>query len=536
MNAYQVLARRWRPQRFEDLVGQDVVVRSLRNAISSGEIAHAYLFSGLRGVGKTTAARLLAKALNCDNGPTPDPCGSCVPCQEIAAGSALDVLEIDAASNRGIDDVRELREVARVLPVRDRYRVFIVDEAHQLTDAAFNALLKILEEPPPHVVFVLASTERQKFPATILSRCQQLDFRPIPADTIAAHLRTVADGDELALSAGAARLLARAAEGSLRDALSLLDRVHAFASDGVTEESVAEVLGLPPTDLVLQLFDAVTAGDVAAVLAALRTSEDAGNDPVAVYDGLVQLLHTMLLLCGDPSAPIGFAEGDRPALTERASRLGIESAVRLLGLAIEQRSLVVGVDHPGLAVSVAVGRLAMWPRVQRVEELLAGEPPTPGGAAGGGPRAGGGRGPDPSSRSGSASASPDRQRGRQAESPPPPSAGSLRERLAEALEHDGTNGLAARVLSASDVEARDGALLIHFASGPSATVKAVRAGADRIARTAARLGLPSRVEVVGGSGDASDEEALRSRVEAHEGVRNVLEVFGGRIERIEEKP
>ncbi|HLE61047.1 MAG TPA: DNA polymerase III subunit gamma/tau, partial [Thermoanaerobaculaceae bacterium] len=270
MTSYQVLARRWRPQTFEDLVGQEVVVRTLRNALASRQIAHAYLFSGLRGVGKTTVARLLAKALNCDKGPTPEPCGECVPGEEIALGCSMDVLEMDAASNRGIDDVRELREVARVLPVRDRYRVFIVDEAHQLTKDAFGALLKILEEPPAHVVFILASTEKDKFPATILSRCLQVDFRPIPIELVVARLTRVAEKEGFQLTAGAAQLVARATEGSLRDALSLLDRVRAFAEGAVDENAVAEVVGLPPLETVLALWRALEGGDVAAALRVVR--------------------------------------------------------------------------------------------------------------------------------------------------------------------------------------------------------------------------------------------------------------------------
>ncbi|RMF87366.1 MAG: DNA polymerase III subunit gamma/tau, partial [Nitrospirae bacterium] len=191
--AYQVLARSWRPRRFEEIVGQDVVVRTLQNAIAGGSLGHAYLFSGLRGVGKTTAARLLAKAVNCEHGPTPEPCGECVPCREIADGTALDVVELDGASNRGIDDVRELRELVRYRPTRDRYRVIIVDEVHMLTREAFNALLKSLEEPPPYILFVFATTEPHKVPATILSRCQQLEFRPVAAELIARHLLAIAD-------------------------------------------------------------------------------------------------------------------------------------------------------------------------------------------------------------------------------------------------------------------------------------------------------------------------------------------------------
>ncbi len=520
MTGYQVLARRFRPQRFEDLVGQEIVVRSLRNALASGQVAHAYLFSGLRGVGKTTVARLLAKALNCEHGPTPEPCGECPACREIATGSALDVLEMDAASNRGIDDVRELREVARVLPVRDRYRVFIVDEAHQLTDAAFNALLKILEEPPPHVVFVLASTEKEKFPATILSRCQQLDFRPIPTELIAARLADVAAAEGSGLTSGAGQLLARAADGSLRDGLSLLDRVRAFAGENVDEAAVTEVLGLPPQEVVLALWRSLAAGDAPAALSLLREQERLGRDATAVYDSLVQLLHALLLLACDREAPIPYAAERRTELIATAETTGLPLLLRLLGLALEQRSVVSGAEHPDLAVAVAVGRLALWPRLRRVEALLASDgttrdpvtPPPPGEAT---PPAG--PAPDPSSQPPSAPLTP-------------------QARLGEALDGLGAHLLAGRVRKASDVSIEGETLVLRFAGVPPATVQSVRDEAGTIATAAGQAGLPAAVRVEGnGSAEAPGSE-LRRRVEADEAVARVLEIFGGRIEKVEETP
>ena len=384
---YQVLARRWRPQRFEDLVGQEVVVRTLHNALASRQVAHAYLFSGLRGVGKTTAARLLAKALNCEKGPTPEPCGVCVSCEEITAGRSPDVQEIDAASNRGIDEVRRLIEVARVMPMRDRYRVFILDEAHQLTAEAFNALLKLLEEPPAHVVFILASTARHKFPATILSRCQQLDFRPIPLELIVARLTAIAAADSFTLEPDAAQLVARAAEGSLRDALSLLDRVRAFADGAVTQQAISEVLGLPSVEVLLSLWAALEAGDVARALTIVRDEDAAGRDPRALYERLIELLQALLLLACDPQAPVPFSGAHRDAIAASAARLGVPVVLRLAGLALEQRSLVASADRPGPVVAVAIGRLSLWPRLVRVEALLSGAAPEPPATAGRGPAA-----------------------------------------------------------------------------------------------------------------------------------------------------
>jgi len=530
---YQVLARRWRPQTFADLVGQDVVVRTLHNALASGQVAHAFLFSGLRGVGKTTAARLLAKALNCEKGPTADPCGACASCVEIAAGHSADVQEIDAASNRGIDEVRRLIEVARVLPMRDRYRVFILDEAHQLSKDAFGALLKILEEPPAHVVFILASTERDKFPATIVSRCQQLDFRPIPHELIVARLAAIAAADGFVLDPEAAPLIARAAEGSLRDALSLLDRVRAFNDGAVTQAAVAEVLGLPSIEVLLALWAGLEAGDVARVLALLREEEASGRDPGALYDRLVELLQALLLLACDATAPVAFAGAHRDALAAAAARAGAPLLVRLAALAIEQRTLVSAADRPATAVAVAIGRLCMWPRLLRVEALLAGEAPAHGA---GGPSANDAGAPPARGREPSAAA-PAAAPGRPPEPPPAPPApaAGARERLADALAAMDQHTLAARVGMAAEVVSAGGELVVRFGAVPPATVQSVREAGERLAAAARGAGLPERVRVEGGAADAAPAAGLRARVEADGAVQRVLRTFGGRIESVEEQ-
>ena len=516
-----MLARRWRPQRFEDLVGQDVAVRTLRNGLSAKQIAHAYLFSGLRGVGKTTVARLLAKALNCEHGPTAEPCGVCTSCVEIAQGSALDVLEIDAASNTGIDDVRDLREVIRNLPIRDRFRVIILDEAHQLSKSAFNALLKILEEPPQHVVFVLASTEKDKFPATILSRCLQVDFRPIAPDLVAGRLAQVAEKEGFELTRGAALLVARATEGSLRDALSLLDRVHAFTLGTVDENAVASVVGLSPFESLLELWRALRAGDVSRALALVRDEERAGRDPVSLYDQFIQLLHTLLLLACAPDAPTSLPAAHRDELRTSATEVGAALLLRLLALALEGRELVARGDRPGLAVAVAIGRLALWPRLQRVEALLAGEPPAT--AAEPAPEV-------PPVPVGGAGTPP----------PPPPEtdapAGPA-ERLVAALDAIGLRLLAGRVRSAREVAVEDDSLVLRCAGMTPAAVKSLRESLDQLAAAAEQAGLPRRVVLAAdGPEGAGRAPGLRERVEADERVKQVLEIFGGRIERVEEEP
>src|SRR5437867_4725136 len=263
---YQVIARKFRPQVFDEVVGQKPIVQTLQNAIQMDRIGHAYLFSGPRGVGKTTTARILAKGLNCAQGPTATPCNACPSCLEIAAAQCLDVLEIDAASNTGVDNIRELRENARYAPSRDRFKIFIIDEVHMLSTSAFNALLKILEEPPSHVVFIMATTERHKLPATILSRCQQFVFRTISAPEIQAHLRQIADREGVQIDDRALGYVVRASEGSMRDAQSLLDQIISFSGQQVVDEDVRDVLGFIPNEILDETIDALAAHDPKALL------------------------------------------------------------------------------------------------------------------------------------------------------------------------------------------------------------------------------------------------------------------------------
>lgn len=502
MSAYQVLARRYRPQTFDDLVGQETVVRTLRNALATGKVSHAYVFSGLRGVGKTTAARILAKALNCERGPTPDPCGQCVPCREIAEGRSMDVLEIDAASNRGIDNVRELREVARILPVRDRYRVFILDEAHQLTGEAFNALLKILEEPPPHVVFILASTEKHKFPPTILSRCQQLDFRPLPAETIASRLKAVAAREGFPLDEAAAHLIARAAQGSLRDGLSILDQVRSFVGEALVDAAaVSQVLGLPPLEFLLSLWEALAEGNAGRALELLAQREAEGGDPVLLYLELLELLRSLVLVAANPGARLPYPEAVREALTASAAQVGLPNLLRVLSLAVQGRELVAAAPSPGLGVMVAVGKLALWPRLQRVERLLTGQPVTA-------PLAPGADG-EPVLPLGS------------------PPVDDFLEKVSRQLGAT----LAARLRNSCQLEVTNDELTIRVrAGGPNATVRAVQDALPRLEALARELRVASKVRLV----VSEPEPTLEQKVAADPRVQAVLEVFGGKITKVEE--
>ena len=378
---YQVLARSWRPQRFADLLGQDAVVQTLQNALSSDALGHAYLFSGLRGVGKTTAARLLAKAVNCAEGPTAEPCGECDSCREVTDGASIDVVEIDGASNRKIEDVRELRELMRFHPTRDRFRVIIIDEVHMLTREAFNALLKSIEEPPSYILFVLATTERHKVPATILSRCQQLEFRPLSDEAIRLHLEAIADREGFQLSPGAAGTIASAAQGSVRDALSLVDQLRAFAADSIDDEAVAAVLGVPSFEVTAGLVDALAGGRVAEALLTIRTELASGHDAAILYQETGRMLRAMLHLAVDPSLDSALTEDLRGNIEPLASTLGVDALTRMLGLWLEQEPMLRDAANRELALEVAALRLARWPAVQRVEQWLAGgEGPPAGGS------------------------------------------------------------------------------------------------------------------------------------------------------------
>jgi DNA polymerase III subunit gamma/tau len=294
---YQTLYRKYRSQTFADLVGQEAVTRALQGAIASGRVAHAYLFSGSRGTGKTSSARLLAKALNCQNRAegSAEPCGECIPCQAIAAGNALDVIEIDAASNRGIDDIRDLREKVRLAPSQGRFKVYIIDEAHMLTAESFNALLKTLEEPPPHVVFVLCTTEAQKVPLTVLGRCQQFPFRRLSEDVIAGRLGMIAEREGIAIDAEALSLLARTSEGSMRDAIGYLDQLAPLTSGRIDLAEARSLLGLADPLAVATLFDAVLEGRAHDALHTLNGLYEGGADLRPLVRGLLERCRDLLV-------------------------------------------------------------------------------------------------------------------------------------------------------------------------------------------------------------------------------------------------
>ena len=294
--SYLVLARKWRPQTFEAITGQEHVTRTLTQAIEQDRVHHAFLFSGARGVGKTTAARVLARALNCTQGSTPTPCGTCEACTEIASGSAIDVFEIDGASNRGIGEIRDLRDGVAYAPQRDRYKIYIIDEVHMLTTEAFNALLKTLEEPPSHVKFIFATTEPQRIPVTILSRCQRFDFKRIPVKVMTQRLSEILAEEGVSIDESALGLVCRESEGSMRDALSLLDRIISFCGESATYDQVAEVLGVADRAWLAKIVGATLSNDVKSALAVIEEIVTYGVDLRQFSGDLVHYLRDIVVL------------------------------------------------------------------------------------------------------------------------------------------------------------------------------------------------------------------------------------------------
>jgi DNA polymerase-3 subunit gamma/tau len=369
---YQVLARKWRPQEFDSLIGQQAVVTALSNALREGRIAQAYLFSGIRGVGKTTAARLFAKALNCERGPEVGPCNACATCRDITAGADLDVLEIDAATYSKVEQVRELAESLKYGPTRDRYKVVVLDEVHRLSRQAFDALLKIVEEPPPRLVFIFATTEVDAVPATILSRCQEFHFRRVPAAEVAAHLAEIARAEGIVANERALRLVARAGEGSVRDSVALLDQLATFGSGTVDEAEAARLVGGLDLALFARLLAAILAGDALAVSTLAREVEAQGWDPRQVHAHFLGYCRDALRLAlgGDPGA-LDLPGEDAAALAALVGASAYEDLLRLLQHLLASETAVRRSDAAALALEIAWLRAAELPKLVRVEELLA---------------------------------------------------------------------------------------------------------------------------------------------------------------------
>jgi DNA polymerase-3 subunit gamma/tau len=366
---YEVLALKYRPRVFEDLVGQQTVTRTLTHAIQQNRIAHAFLFSGVRGVGKTTTARILAKALNCASGPTVRPCGECPACVEIARGSSLDVLEIDGASNNGVAEVRDIIDGSRYAPSRDRFKIYIIDEVHMLSTAAFNALLKTLEEPPPTVKFIFATTEYHKIPDTILSRCQEFEFRTVSAAEIARQLRKIVDAEGIRATDAALAVLARTAEGSLRDGISALDQVIAASGGEVGEREVTEILGLVERDVLRETASAIVSRDTEAILRVVDRLSRSGRDLRFFASSLMQFLRDVLVTRVAPRAS-DLLSVPGEDLETLATELSEEDLVRSLEVLTQAEDGLRLSPEPRFHLEMALLKIAQLRRLASFEELL----------------------------------------------------------------------------------------------------------------------------------------------------------------------
>jgi len=387
LTPYRVLARKYRPTSFEDLIGQETLVRTLGNAIQSGRIAHAFLLTGIRGVGKTTTARIIARALNCEKGPTISPCGVCSNCKMIGEDRHVDVIEMDAASHTGVEAIRDLIETVRYLPSSARYKIYIIDEVHMLSTSAFNALLKTLEEPPPHVKFIFATTEARKIPVTILSRCQRFDLKRIDLETLAAHLAKIADKEQIKADAAALKLIAVAAEGSVRDALSLLDQAMARASEippsvppasggdlkggNITVEFVRQMMGAADNTATFRLLETLLKGEIAEALAELRAQYNAGADPLLIVQAALEMTHLITRMKISPALEDAtLSEYDRTAAKELAGKLSMPVLTRLWQMLLKGIGEVRVSPSPMSALDMLLVRIAYAAQLPTPAEVI----------------------------------------------------------------------------------------------------------------------------------------------------------------------
>ncbi len=370
--SYLVLARKWRPQTFRDLIGQEHVCRTLRNAIESGRVAHAFLFTGARGVGKTSAARILAKALQCEAGPASEPCNVCPACLEITAGNSVDVFEIDGASNTGVEDIRELRENIKYLPSRCRFKIFIIDEVHMLSTSAFNALLKTLEEPPPHVKFIFATTEPHKVPITILSRCQRFDFKRIPLPKIVGLLRTIVDEEKVAVSDASLTAIARKGDGSMRDSLSTLDQVLAFCGDAVDDDEVIALLGVVDRRMLLETSRAVFARDCQASLDIVARVDSFGYNMRNFCQELIDHFRNLVIVkvSVNPTELLDLAEGELEGVREQAAMATLDQMQRCQSILLKAEAEMAISGFTRLILEMALLKMCTLVPVVPVDEII----------------------------------------------------------------------------------------------------------------------------------------------------------------------
>ena len=549
--AYQVLARKWRPQDFSSVIGQQPIVTALRNALGEGRIAQAYLFSGIRGVGKTSVARVFAKALNCEQGPAADPCNTCAPCREITSGADLDVLEIDAATYSKVEQVRELTESLKYGPARDRHKVVVIDEIHRLSRQAFDALLKIVEEPPPHLVFIFATTEIEAVPATLLSRCQEFHFRRVPLAELAGHLRQIADSEEISASDTALRLIARASEGSVRDGVALLDQMATYGSGTIPEAEAARILGGVDTAVHHRVLVAMLAGESDEIVAVVAEVEQEGWDPRNVYaEFLAYCRDALHLSLGAKVAPVDLPEEEARALTALAQKGGYENVLRILHQLLASESTVRRSEAAALAVEVAWLRAAELPKLTRIEALLGREPVSPATATSVPPAGAGAadakKSPPPKTKlpaEPSSPAAPARPDGQRVEASPTgePSDERIRSFLEQVSQRK--QPLAAHLADAHRLAFADGQLLIYTPPDDPWLQTALRRGNNRrvLEECLAATWGPAtswRLEESSPPPEAKPSPGIRetNTVLQHPTVQTALDIFGGTAQAVEEEP
>ena len=551
---HQVLARKWRPRVFDEVVGQGQVTRTLANAVESDRLAHAYIFAGLRGTGKTSVARILAKCLNCEKGPTVSPCGECAPCIEIAESRAMDVLELDAASRTSVDNIRELQEVISYAPARDRFKVLIIDEAHMLSKQAFNALLKTLEEPPPNVVFVLATTEIQKVLPTILSRCQVFEFRRVGVRELTDHLRRVCEAESIGISDASLERVARAGEGSVRDSLSELERALAFCGREISDDDVLRMLGGVRLEVLTGMIEGLAARDAGAMLRVLDGLVDEGHDLLHFWSELIACLRDLLLLRAAPDRDemLGRSADEARLLLAAAGDLSDGDLTRAFQLLADLEQGLKSSTQPRFLFDVALIRLAELGAVRPIEEVLAtlggGEPGAP--AGGGGPvasrrRRPPARGGRPAAPRETRESAPGPAPVPAAESTPPrasapPQSGSFAGKLIGSVA-SATPMLGVVLEAASAITAGEDEVRVAFPPGSEIMVRQLQRknGEDVLGRHAERLlGRKVRIRIEGGkaapegpagepAGEASaaapaESPPSRSRPASRRGARSDL--------------
>ena len=547
--SHLALARKWRPQRFDDVIGQRGVVATLKNAITTGRLAQSFIFAGPRGVGKTTTARILARALNCVTGPTPEPCGECDACQEIAQGRDVDVLEIDGATYTGVDAVREvIVEPLSIAPMRDRFKIFIIDEVHRLSKSAFDALLKSIEEPPPYVKFMMATTELQAVPATIQSRSQVFELKTLPSTLIREQLRAVVGREGLDVDDAALALVARAAEGSMRDALSALDQILAFTSDRVTVGDVSTVLGLIGRDLQLDIVDAVVREDVAATFVLAERVVESGFDLRIVCREIARLVRDLLLVKIDPSRltdPDVAAEGERDRVQQLAAASSREDLLRAFDLLAKSEQEIKDSSQPRHQFEMLLVKWIHLRKLTPLSDLVAAV------ESGTTPVKAPGLTRSTRPESGLAQGTPSEPQ-KQAPSPKPrasspEAAGSgpdVKAALLSTIREQNKTFFGMVIAQAQKIEVQDDAIVFTFAPAHKslkAQLESRRSWLEQLAlsasgrrmtvRTVEAPPAPRPEAAPAGSPKAAD---LRERARAEPAVQDMLDVFGGEIEDVEE--